>query len=73
MSLFSRAKFGTGEQKTKRVMPGLSAFVNLLDYSTAVLPVTLVDKSIDAVDVGYKPLNPTDEKIHRGCELSLPR
>jgi amidase len=54
-------------------MPGLTAFVNLLDYSTAVLPVTLVDKHVDVVDAGYKPLNPTDEKVHRGCELFLSR
>jgi amidase len=72
-SSFGRAKFGTGEQKAKRIMPGLSAWVNLLDYSTAVLPVTLADKNIDVVDVGYEPMNPTDEKVHKGCELLPPR
>jgi amidase len=50
-------------------MPGLSAWVNLLDYSTAVLPVMLVDKNIDVVDVGYTPKNQTDEKILKGCEF----
>lgn len=42
--------------------------MNLLDYSSAILPVTLVDKNIDVVDVGYTPKNPTDEKIRQGCE-----
>jgi amidase len=68
--LFCRAKFGTAEEKTKRVPPA-SGWVNLLDYSAAVLPVTLVDKNIDVVDVGYQPRNPTDEKIYKGCEFFL--
>ncbi|KAE9380775.1 putative general amidase GmdA [Stipitochalara longipes BDJ] len=50
---------------------GLSAWVNLLDYSSAILPVTLVDKNIDVVDVDYTPKNPTDEKIHRGYDPEL--
>jgi amidase len=71
VSLCCRANFGTGEEKTKRVLPGLSAWVNLLDYSSIILPVTLVDKNIDIVDAGYTPKNPTDEKIHRGCEFRI--
>ncbi|PBP27707.1 amidase [Diplocarpon rosae] len=55
--------FGHGQAKAKRIMPGYSVWVNLLDYSAAVLPVTLVDKSVDVVDDGYKPLNGTDEKV----------
>ncbi|KAE8445125.1 hypothetical protein EG329_013727 [Mollisiaceae sp. DMI_Dod_QoI] len=43
---------------------GLSAWVNMVDYTSAVLPVTLVDKSIDVVDEGYTPLNEHDEKVH---------
>ena len=43
--------------------------VNLLDYSAAALPVTTVDKSIDVVDEGYKPISATDEKVWKGCEL----
>lgn len=49
-------------------MPGLSAWVNLLDYSTGVLPVTLADKNIDVVDAGYIPMNAADEKVYRGCK-----
>ncbi|APA08584.1 hypothetical protein sscle_04g033540 [Sclerotinia sclerotiorum 1980 UF-70] len=40
-----------------------STFVNLLDYSAAILPVTMVDKNIDLFDHGYKPLNEEDEKV----------
>ncbi|CZS96825.1 probable glutamyl-tRNA(Gln) amidotransferase subunit A [Rhynchosporium graminicola] len=56
-------KFGKGEAKLNRVMPGYSIWVNLLDYSAAVLPVTLVDKNVDVVGEGYKPLNDTDHKV----------
>lgn len=63
-------KFGTVENKTKRVMPGMSTWVNLLDYSAAVLPVMLVDKTIDVQDLNYKPMNPLDNKIYQACESS---
>ena len=52
-------------------MPGFSTWVNMLDYSSSVLPVTTVDKTIDVVDKGYKPLNGADEKVHLGCEYFL--
>jgi amidase len=52
-------------------MPGYSVWVNLLDYSAAVLPVTTVDKNIDVVDEGYKPLSEADEKVWQGCEFLL--
>jgi amidase len=41
----------------------------MLDYSASILPVTTVDKSIDGVDVDYKPLNETDEKVWKSCEF----
>jgi amidase len=50
-------------------MPGMSVWVNLLDYSAAVLPVTNVDKGVDVVDVGYKPMNGVDEKVWQGCKF----
>ncbi|KAF7919378.1 uncharacterized protein EAE97_011710 [Botrytis byssoidea] len=40
-----------------------STFVNLLDYSAAILPVTTVDKNVDVFDPEYKPLNAEDEKV----------
>ena len=64
--------FDPEERNTKkRVVPGLSCWVNLLDYSCAVLPVMLADKNIDVADVGYEPKNPTDEKVLKACELCI--
>jgi amidase len=63
-----RHTIGAGESRAKRVILGLSVWVNFLDYSTSILPVTLVDKNVDVVDEGYTPMNSQDEKIHLGCE-----
>jgi amidase len=52
-------------------MPGYTTFVNMLDYSAVVFPVTTVDKSIDVVDVNYTPLNETDEKVWKSCKFLL--
>ena len=70
ISLCARAQLRVGEEKAKRILPGMSTWINLLDYTTSVLPVTLVDKNIDVVDPGYKPLNATDEKIQKACGSS---
>ena len=43
----------------------------MLDYTSAILPVTVCDKSIDVIDVGYVPLNKEDEKVQRACEYNL--
>ncbi len=43
-------------------------FVNLLDYSTGVVPVTTADKTIDVVDKDYIPLNEQDEILYKACE-----
>jgi hypothetical protein len=66
--LCARAQLGLGEAKAKRILSGMSTWVNLLDYSTTVLPVTLADKNIDVADPGYTPLSATDEKIQKACE-----
>jgi hypothetical protein len=62
--------FGTEENKAKRVMPGMSTWVNLLDYSAAVLPVTTADKNIDIADTEYQPMNAQDDKVHQACTYS---
>lgn len=50
---------------------GLSTWVNMVDYTAAVLPVTLVDKTIDIVDEGYQPLDEQDEKVHLAYDPEL--
>ena len=62
----SRAKFGDADV---RGISGYSVWVNLLDYTAAVLPVTTVDKSVDIADGGYKPISATDEKVWKSCEF----
>ena len=41
--------------------------VNVLDYAAAALPVTLVDKAVDKVELQYQPLNPKDWSRHQNC------
>jgi len=56
-----------------------TSWVNVLDYSAAVFPVTTVDKSIDKVDEGYIPLSALDKavfdiydpEIYDGAHVSL--
>ncbi|EFY89514.1 general amidase [Metarhizium acridum CQMa 102] len=40
---------------------GYTEFVNLLDFSSAVLPVTKADKDMDVARGDFKPLTPKDE------------
>lgn len=47
---------------------GYTTWVNLLDYTSVVVPVTNVDKSLDPVDKEYKPLNKEDQICYDSCE-----
>jgi len=42
---------------------GYSVWVNLLDYTASVIPVTTADKTVDVVDEGYTPMNDTDKRV----------
>lgn len=48
---------------------GYSMFVNLLDYTSVVVPVTTMDKELDKVDIGYKSLDDVDKAVYESCEL----
>lgn len=65
-----RNNFGNERMRAKRIMPGFSVWVNLLDYPAAVLPVTLADKNVDVADKEYKPLSDQDEKVHDACKFA---
>ncbi|EEH47555.1 uncharacterized protein PADG_03639 [Paracoccidioides brasiliensis Pb18] len=41
-----------------------TTFVNILDYSSITIPITLADKAVDILELDYKPLNERDKKIH---------
>lgn len=43
---------------------GYSTWVNLLDYTSVVVPVTKVDKNVDKKDEGYSPLDDVDQGIY---------
>ena len=42
---------------------GFSAWVNGMDYTSVVVPVTIADKSVDKYPDGYKPLSDADKVI----------
>lgn len=50
---------------------GYTIWVNLLDYSAAVFPVTTVDKSIDKVDEGYVPINAQDKAVFESYDPEI--
>lgn len=42
---------------------GYASAINLLDFTSVVVPVTFADKNIDKKDTSYKPLNKMDEIV----------
>jgi amidase len=47
---------------------GYSVWVNLLDYTSVVVPITNVDKNVDKVDASYRPRSDVDKACHESCE-----
>jgi amidase len=47
---------------------GYSTFVNVLDYTSVVVPVTNADKNVDKVDEGYSPISDADKKVFESCK-----
>lgn len=43
---------------------------NLLDYPSAVFPVSKVDSAIDTKEEGYKPRNKEEEFLYNTCTRS---
>ncbi|OCL03701.1 amidase [Glonium stellatum] len=50
---------------------GYSMFVNLLDYTSVVVPVTVVDKEVDQADVGYEPLDEIDKAVYESYDPEI--
>lgn len=50
---------------------GYTTWVNVLDYTSVVVPVLEVDRSVDGVDGGYEALDETDRKVQESCEFVL--
>lgn len=51
---------------------GYSLWVNALDYTSVVVPVTEVDKKIDTVDAGYEPTDERDKSCYESCKCCKP-
>lgn len=47
-----------------------TAYVNVLDYTSVVVPVTKVDKKIDKAYSDFKPLNEVDKATQDTCKLA---
>ena len=46
---------------------GYSTFVNTLDYTSCVIPVTTVDKTVDRPHESFQPFDDQDQAIHEDC------
>jgi len=49
---------------------GYASAINLLDFTSVVVPVTWADKDIDKKLVDYKPLSDLDKIVQDECEYS---
>lgn len=47
---------------------GYSVWVNTLDYTSVVVPVTTVDKNVDKKIEGFKAVNEQDQKTMDTCK-----
>ncbi|RAR02107.1 general amidase [Stemphylium lycopersici] len=58
-------------RREKYTYYGYSTFVNVLDYTSVVVPVTNVDKSVDVKDENYQALDDRDKGIHDDYDPSI--
>ena len=47
---------------------GYASAINLLDFTSVVVPVLFADKEVDKRVEGYQALNELDEKVQAECE-----
>lgn len=47
---------------------GYTTWVNLLDYTSVVVPVLRADKTVDKMDADFKPLNDIDKLCHESYD-----
>lgn len=47
---------------------GYASAINLLDFTSVVVPVTFADKSIDIKNEDFRPLNDLDALVQEECE-----
>lgn len=47
---------------------GYASVINLLDFTSVVVPVTFADKAVDGVNKDFKPLGKMDEVVQAECK-----
>jgi amidase len=55
----------------KYIYYGYSIFVNGLDYTSVIIPVTTADKNVDVVDQFYKPVSDVDKMIQNDYDPEI--
>ena len=58
-------------RRTRFKYLGYSTIINILDYTSCVVPVTNVDRDIDVVNKNFVPLNELDKEIGGDCEYTF--
>lgn len=48
---------------------GYASAINLLDFTSVVVPVTFADKNIDKKNAGFSPLSDMDKTVQAECEF----
>lgn len=54
------------------MIAGYTVWVNLLDYTASVIPVTTVDKTVDVWDASFTPVTEMDKMVFENCTPSKP-
>jgi amidase len=50
---------------------GYASAINLLDWTSVVVPVTFADKALDMKKEGYEPLNELDATVQEECKCFI--
>lgn len=50
---------------------GYASAINLLDYTSVVVPVMFADKSVDGKSAGFEPMSDMDKTVQAECKSSL--
>jgi amidase len=51
---------------------GYASAINILDFTSVVVPVTFADKGVDKVNEGFAPLGEMDKIVQGECTCSFP-
>lgn len=50
---------------------GYATVINVLDFTSIVVPVTFADKAVDSKPVDFKPLTDMDATVYAECRFTL--